>query len=65
MTHGANATEKSTILVVEDEAESRDTLRELFELDPQAVDAVAGGELPLVATDLIPGNTRFDLGQAE
>jgi hypothetical protein len=37
----------------------------LFELDPQAVDAVAGGELPLMATDLIPGNTRFDLGQAE
>jgi len=42
-----------------------EALRELFELDPQAVDAVAGGELPLVATDLIPGNTRFDLGQAE
>jgi glutamyl-tRNA reductase len=27
-------------------------LRELFELDPQAVDAVAGGELPLVTTQL-------------
>ena len=26
-------------------------LRELFELDPQAVDAVAGGELPLLASD--------------
>jgi glutamyl-tRNA reductase len=42
-----------------------EALRELFELDPQAVDAVSGGELPLVATDLIPGNARFDLGQAE
>ncbi len=29
-----------------------EALRELFELDQQAVDAVAGGELPLVATDL-------------
>jgi glutamyl-tRNA reductase len=29
-----------------------EALRELFELDPQAVDAVAAGELPLVATDL-------------
>jgi glutamyl-tRNA reductase len=28
-----------------------EALRELFELDPQAVDAVAGGELPLVRTD--------------
>lgn len=28
-----------------------EALRELFELDPQAVDAVSGGELPLVATD--------------
>ncbi|MGW0161966.1 glutamyl-tRNA reductase [Mycobacterium sp. NPDC003323] len=28
-----------------------EALRELFELDPQAVDAVAGGELPLIATD--------------
>ncbi|MGU3501233.1 glutamyl-tRNA reductase [Mycobacterium sp. C31M] len=28
-----------------------EALRELFELDPQAVDAVAGGELPLLATD--------------
>lgn len=28
-----------------------EALRELFELDPQAVDAVAGGELPLVAGD--------------
>ena len=26
--------------------------RELFELDQQAVDAVAAGELPLVTTDL-------------
>jgi glutamyl-tRNA reductase len=29
-----------------------EALRELFELDQQAVDAVAAGELPLVATDL-------------
>ena len=29
-----------------------EALRELFELDPQAVDAVSGGELPLVAPDL-------------
>ena len=29
-----------------------EALRELFELDPQAVDAVAAGELPLVTTDL-------------
>jgi glutamyl-tRNA reductase len=29
-----------------------EALRELFELDPQAVDAVAGGELPLITTDL-------------
>ncbi len=32
-----------------------EALRELFELDPTAVDAVAGAtELPLVATDLDP-----------
>jgi len=29
-----------------------EALRELFELDQQAVDAVAGGELPLVTTDI-------------
>jgi glutamyl-tRNA reductase len=29
-----------------------EALRELFELDQQAVDAVAAGELPLMATDL-------------
>ncbi len=28
-----------------------EALRELFELDPQAVDAVSGGELPLIATE--------------
>lgn len=28
-----------------------EALRELFELDPQAVDAVSGGELPLISTD--------------
>ncbi|MGH3638500.1 MAG: glutamyl-tRNA reductase, partial [Mycobacterium sp.] len=42
-----------------------EALRELFELDPQAVDAVSGGELPIVATDLVPGDTRLDLGRAE
>jgi glutamyl-tRNA reductase len=42
-----------------------EALRELFELDPQAVDAVAGGELPVIAMDLIPNDTRSDLGQAE
>jgi len=29
-----------------------EALRELFELDPQAVEAVSGGELPLVTTEL-------------
>jgi glutamyl-tRNA reductase len=33
-----------------------EALRELFELDPQAVDAVSGGELPLIATD----NEKFE-----
>ena len=42
-----------------------EALRELFELDPQAVDAVAGGELPIVTPDSIPGDTRFALGQIE
>lgn len=42
-----------------------EALRELFELDPQAVDAVAGGELPTIATESVPGDTRFDLGEAE
>jgi glutamyl-tRNA reductase len=42
-----------------------EALRELFELDPQAVDAVAGGELPTVTVDSVPPNTRLDLGQAE
>jgi glutamyl-tRNA reductase len=31
-----------------------EALRELFELDPQAVDAVAGGELPLATGDFRP-----------
>jgi glutamyl-tRNA reductase len=35
-----------------------EALRELFELDPQAVDAVAAGELPLATTE-------FDHGQAD
>ena len=38
-----------------------EALRELFELDPQAVDAVAGGELPLVAEDLMAGDLAMDL----
>jgi glutamyl-tRNA reductase len=42
-----------------------EALRELFELDPQAVDAVSGGELPIITTDSVPVDTRFDLGQAE
>ena len=33
-----------------------EALRELFELDPQAVDAVSGGELPLMATDIATDN---------
>jgi glutamyl-tRNA reductase len=32
----------------------------LFELDPQAVDAVAGGELPLPVNDLVTGDSRLD-----
>lgn len=32
-----------------------EALRELFELDPQAVDAVAAGELPLPTTEFDPG----------
>ena len=35
-----------------------EALRELFELDPQAVDAVAAGELPLVATEFDAGLTE-------
>lgn len=38
-----------------------EALRELFELDPQAVDAVAAGELPLVASEFdafLPDNTE-------
>ncbi|KDF00552.1 glutamyl-tRNA reductase [Mycolicibacterium aromaticivorans JS19b1 = JCM 16368] len=34
-----------------------EALRELFELDPQAVDAVAAGELPLLATEFEQGRT--------
>ena len=37
-----------------------EALRELFELDPQAVDAVAGGELPLMA-----GESIFDPEKTE
>jgi glutamyl-tRNA reductase len=35
-----------------------EALRELFELDPQAVDAVAAGELPLVAMEFDAGLTE-------
>ncbi|MGK2865886.1 MAG: glutamyl-tRNA reductase, partial [Mycobacterium sp.] len=35
-----------------------EALRELFELDPQAVDAVSGGELPLMATDIATDNEK-------
>ena len=35
-----------------------EALRELFELDPQAVDAVAAGELPLAATEFDAGLTE-------
>jgi glutamyl-tRNA reductase len=38
-----------------------EALRELFELDPQAVDAVAGGELPLLADGLVAGDLAMDL----
>lgn len=41
-----------------------EALRELFELDPQAVDAVAGGELPLIAGDPASGPLP-DLGKTE
>ncbi|KAA0086909.1 glutamyl-tRNA reductase [Mycolicibacterium sp. P9-64] len=37
-----------------------EALRELFELDPQAVDAVSGGELPLFTTD-----SRLDPDKSE
>jgi glutamyl-tRNA reductase len=36
-----------------------EALRELFELDPQAVDAVAAGELPLVATEFDASLTEY------
>jgi glutamyl-tRNA reductase len=42
-----------------------EALRELFELDPQAVDAVSGGELPIVSTDLAAAESWLDLGKAE
>ncbi|GLP81920.1 glutamyl-tRNA reductase [Mycobacterium antarcticum] len=42
-----------------------EALRELFELDPQAVDAVSGGELPLLATNLVAMESRLDVGKAE
>ena len=42
-----------------------EALRELFELNPQAVGAVAGGELPVVTADSVPADTRLDMGRAE
>jgi glutamyl-tRNA reductase len=46
-----------------------EALRELFELDPQAVDAVAGGELPLPVSDFVTGDaisgSRPDLDKTE
>ena len=42
-----------------------EALRELFELNPQAVGAVAGGELPVLTADSVPADTRLDMGRAE
>jgi glutamyl-tRNA reductase len=42
-----------------------EALRELFELDPQAVDAVSGGELPLPAKGFVTGDSRLGLDKTE
>ncbi|OKH83871.1 glutamyl-tRNA reductase [Mycobacterium sp. ST-F2] len=42
-----------------------EALRELFELDPQAIDAVSAGELPLVAPDLAAGEPQPHHDKAE
>jgi glutamyl-tRNA reductase len=42
-----------------------EALRELFELDPQAVDAVSGGELPLPVNELFAADTRLDPDKSE
>jgi glutamyl-tRNA reductase len=42
-----------------------EALRELFELDPQAVDAVAAGELPLIAGSGQLGSAATDLDKPE
>lgn len=42
-----------------------EALRELFELDPQAIDAVSAGELPLVAPDLAAGEPHSHHDKAE
>jgi len=42
-----------------------EALRELFELDPTAVDAVAAGELPLVATEFDPAAPSDVLGETQ
>jgi glutamyl-tRNA reductase len=44
---------------------SAEALRELFELDPQAVDAVAGGELPFLETGAVTSDSRFELDGTE
>jgi len=42
-----------------------EALRELFELDPQAIDAVSAGELPLMAPDLAAGEPQSLHDKAE
>lgn len=42
-----------------------EALRELFELDPQAIDAVSAGELPLMAPDLAAGEPHSHHDKAE
>ena len=43
MTHAGKASERSTILVVEDEVDSRETLRELLELEGYKVRTAVNG----------------------
>ena len=42
-----------------------EALRELFELDPQSIDALSAGELPLVAPDLAAGEPHSHHDKAE
>jgi len=55
MTHGgtAHAGERSTILVVEDEADSRETLREILELEGYKVRTAVNGREALDTLDAI------------